>query len=129
MSEFITTNQAVQIVFQELVSILKPKFMISKPTTPNPPIVNEYIVVNALPINSEVLQKCYVNINCYAKDISAGVPDFVKISTLETQVLNLMKKVTQSNYMIDFEGQETITEPTLNQTFSNLRFSFKLINQ
>lgn len=127
MSNFITSDQVVTTVYGLLATITKPKYMVTKPTNPSP-IPTEYVVINALPVNADVMQKAYVNVNYHVKDIAAGIPDLSKIMAGSTLVLNILKSVTASTYMIDFESQETIREDVLGEHYSNLRFSFKFIN-
>jgi hypothetical protein len=56
------------------------------------------------------------------------VPDETKIEAGSASVLAILKKVTTTSFMIDFESQETIREESLQEHYSNLRFSFKNIN-
>jgi len=122
---FVTSDHVVGIVYGLLSSITKPKYLTTKPTLP---IVPEYVVVNALPIDSNVLQRCIVNVNYHVKDIASGVPDLTKIEAGSNVVINLLQKVSTTGYLIDYEGQETIREDSLGEHYSNLRFSVKFIN-
>jgi hypothetical protein len=125
MSSFQTSDFCVGVVYGLLGSITKPKYRNTKPTTST---AAEYVVINALPINADVMQKVYVNVNYHVKDIAAGIPDLTKIEAGSVAVLNILQKVTTTAYLIDFEGQETIREEGLGEHYSNLRFSFKNIN-
>ena len=131
MANFITSDYAVDIVRGLLATITRPKYMI---TTPDFKSLGqsrpaEYIVINSLPIGSNVMQKCYVNVNYHVKDQGAGIPDITKINSGSAAVMVILEKVTESNYMIDYEGQETFREDALGEHYSNLRFSFKFINK
>lgn len=129
MADFTTSNEIVGIVFGLLSTITKPKYRHSKPTQlPGHAEVPEYVVINSLPVDADVMQKCIVNVNYHVKDIAAGVPDETKILAGNTAVLTILKKVTGTNYMIDFESQEMIPNTALGEHYSNLRFSFKKIN-
>lgn len=130
MADYKTSDFAVGLVLGLLSSINKPKYRNTKPSAST---ATEYIVINSLPINANVMQKCYVNVNYHVKDLNGGVgignvPDITKLEAGSTSVLSVLKKVTTSNYLIDFESQETIREEQLGEHYSNLRFSFKNIN-
>ena len=125
MSDYKTTDYIIGIVYLLLGSITKPIYLKTKPTSANDA---EYIVINSLPINADVMQKCYVNVNYHVKDIITGTPDSVKIEAGSQAVLTVLKQVTTTSYLIDFESQETIREEGLGEHYSNLRFSFKNIN-
>jgi hypothetical protein len=125
MSNYKTTDYIIGLVFSLLGSITKPKYLKTKPTAST---AAEYVVINSLPINANVMQKCYVNVNYHVKDITAGTPDTVKIEAGSALVLAALKQVSTTNYLIDFESQETIREEGLGEHYSNLRFSFKYIN-
>jgi hypothetical protein len=125
MSNYKTTDYIIGLVLSLLGSITKPKYLKTKPTAST---AAEYVVINSLPINANVMQKCYVNVNYHVKDITAGTPDTVKIEAGSALVLATLKQVSTTNYLIDFESQETIREEGLGEHYSNLRFSFKYIN-
>ncbi len=130
MADYKTTDFVKSIVYTLLSSISKPKYIDDSPdfvalkqTRPT-----EYIVINSLPINADVMQKCYVNVNYHVKDIGPGQKDQSKIEAGSIAVLAILQKITATTYLIDFEKQETISEPQFNEHYSNLRFSFKNIN-
>lgn len=127
MANFKTTDYIIGIVYLLLGSINKPKYLKTSPANLSAS-VKEYIVINSLPVNADVMQKCYVNVNYHVKDIEEGKPDITKIEAGSNAVLSALKKVTTTAYLIDFEGQETIREEERNEHYSNLRFSFKHIN-
>ena len=130
MSTYQTTDYIIDIVYSLLGSITKPKYRKTKPTKST---ATEYVVINALPINAQTLQRCYVNVNYHVKDIDGGtstgfIPDEAKLKAGSALVLTALTKVSTTTYFIDFESQETIREEGLNEHYSNLRFSFKFIN-
>ncbi len=130
MATYKTTNDIVTTVFTLLSSISTAKYKNSKPTLAQP---DEYIVINTLGVNADVMQKCRVNVNCHVKDINQGqgvgfVPNDTRLKALTESVLSILKKVSTTTYLIDFEGQETIRENSINEHYSNLKFSFKQIN-
>ncbi len=125
MATFKTTDYVIGVVRGLLGSITVPKYLQTKPTAV---IAAEYVVINALPINADVMQKCYVNVNYHVKDIAAGVKDTTKIEAGSAAILAILKEVAATSYMIDFESQETIREEALGEHYSSLRFSFRYIN-
>jgi hypothetical protein len=127
MANYKTTDYVIGIVGGLLSSINKPKYLNSSPENMLAS-VKEYIVINALPINADVMQKCYVNVNYHVKDIEPGKPDITKIEAGSNAVLAILKEVLTTAYLIDFDRQETIREDARDEHYSNLRFSFKNIN-
>ena len=125
MATFKTTDEIIQIVYGLLGSISIKKYMRKKPTSANDA---EYIVINCLPIPANVMQIVIFNVNYHTKDLASGVPDISKLTSNGISILNLLQKVTGPNYLIDFESQDTISEEPLGESFTNLRFSFKYIN-
>ena len=120
------SSYAVDQVFTLLSSITTKKHKDCKPTTD---LSSEYIVINSLPINAGVLQKCYVNVNCHVKDLTGGVPNRPRIEAIAQSVLTLLEEVTQNALLIDFESQELIrVDTTPSEHYMNLRFSVKIIN-
>jgi len=120
-----TTDQIISVVFSLLRLLPVNRYSITKPTKA---VDTEYIVINSLPINADVMQKCYVNVNYHVKDLANGTPDQTKLQSGAESVLNILSKVSTATYLIDFESQETFREEALKEHFSNLRFSFKNIN-
>jgi hypothetical protein len=130
MATYKTTDYILSVVYSLLGSITKPKYLKTKPTAST---AAEYVVINSLPINANVMQKCYVNVNYHVKDINQGAntgfaPDVAKLEAGSALVLAALKQVSTTSFLIDFESQETIREEQLNEHYSNLRFSFKNIN-
>jgi hypothetical protein len=125
MANFKTTDYIAGLVYGLLGSITKPKYLFTKPSTST---AAEYVVINSLPINSDVMQKCYVNVNYHVKDITEGVPDIVKMAAGSVLVLTAINTVSTTGYLIDFESQEIIREDALGEHYTNLRFSIKFIN-
>ena len=130
MANFVTTDYIIGIVAGLLTSINVNKYRIEKPPVKVGEIpLPEYIVINSLPIPADVMQKVFVNVNYHVADLATGIPDTEKLMAGSVKVLNILQKVTGENYMIDFVSQETHREFALNESFSNMRFSFKYINK
>jgi hypothetical protein len=122
---YLTSDQILSTVVGLLSSLTPPKYIITKPTSVT---ATEYIIINSLPINADVMQKCYFNVNYHVKDLAEGIPDEAKLAAGSQAVLAILKKATGTNYLIDFESQELFSEDNLKEHFSNLRFSYKNIN-
>jgi hypothetical protein len=120
-----TSDYCIGVIYSLLGSITKPKYRNSKPDDTNVP---EYIVINSLPINAGVLQKVYINVNYHVKDIAPGKPDITKLEAGSNAVLAILTQVSTTAYLVDFESQETFREEQFGEHYSNLRFSFKNIN-
>ena len=130
MTNYKTTDYIIDIVYSLLGSITVPKYRKTRPTKST---AAEYVVINSLPINSQTLQKCYVNVNYHVKDIDQGigvgfVPNDTKLQAGSALILSALNQISTTAYLIDFESQETIREEQLGEHYSNLRFSFKYIN-
>ena len=125
MQNFKLTEEIVAIVYGLIEPLTVPVYRGLKPTKD---IYSEYVIVNSLPINADVMQKCYVNVNYHVKDLADGVADDTKLIAGGQAVLTLIKKVTTATYMIDFESSEKIRQEAHGEHFLNLRFSFKFIN-
>jgi hypothetical protein len=130
MASYKTPEFIVGIVYSLLGSISKPKYSFSKPTEKKDA---EYIVINAFGGDANVMQKFFVNVNYHVKDINGGpgiglIPDITKLEAGSNAVLAVLEKVSTTAYLIDFEKPEIIPEEQLGEHYSNLRFSFKNIN-
>ncbi len=125
MADFHSTEQIIGTVRMLLGSLTEPKYLLRKPTKAAEPA---YIVINSLPINADVMQKCIVNVNYHVKDMGLGIPDLAKLEAGTTAILDILQKVTTSGFLMDFESQEIFPETALSEHFSNIRFSVKQIN-
>jgi hypothetical protein len=129
MSAYVDTDYIIGVVRSLMGAISVPKYLTTKPTPRvDAAVVSEYIVINALKINADVMQKCIGNVNYHVKDIAPGVKDATKLAAGSLAVRNILEKVSTTTYLIDFESQETFREATLEEHYSNMRFIFKFIN-
>jgi len=128
MATYKTTDEIIKIVEGLLGSISKPKYLKTAPQDLSP-LISEYVVINSLPVNNNVMQKCYVNVNYHVKDIGPGKYDYTKLASASQTILSALEGVTASSYLIDFESQETIGEAERGEHYTNMRFSFKYINK
>lgn len=122
-----TTDYAINRVFSiiKASAITLPVYKLIKPTDL---VHSEYIVINALPINEGVLQKCRVNVNYHVKDLKNGMPDLAKLETLTATLMGLLQDVTSNRDIINFESQEYFREDQLGEHYSNIRLSLKVVN-
>ena len=82
-----TTDKILGIVYGLMGSITIPKYL---KTSPAKSVPREYIVINSLPINADVMQKCYVNVNYHVKDIGEGQPDNARLIAGFDAVINIL---------------------------------------
>jgi len=130
MASYKSSDYVIDTVYALLSTITVPKYKNSKPTLASPA---EYVVINTLGIDADTMQICHVNVNYHVKDINGGtgvgfVINNAKIEAGTNAVKAILQQVTSSTYMIDFDGQETIYESTLNEHYSNIKFTFRQIN-
>jgi hypothetical protein len=126
MSSYKTTEDVVMTVTGLLAFFTIPVHMGTKPLSERS---GKFIVVNAFEIGADVMQKCRVNVNYYVRDIEPGIKDTVAIQGANNLIINALDGVTVTDdYLIDFEGQETIPDENNDYHYSNIKFSYKQIN-
>lgn len=123
----ISTITAAQKVYLLLDSIDMKKYLFKRDTkdTSND---EQFIIINVLPMNADVMQRCYVNVNYHCKNIVSGVPDAELMATAFTTINNLLDGYSDDDCMIDLDRHEIFVEDSINYSFYNLRYSFKYIN-
>lgn len=120
-----TTDLAINKVFSKVKpAFLIPVYKYEKPTSKTD---TEYIVINSLPINSDVMQKCRVNVNYHVKDKTPGILNEEKLVSATAAIMAVIE-VAEKGWIIEFESQEYHGEPQLNEHYSNIRLSVKIIN-
>lgn len=121
-----TSDFAINEVYSLLVAEVEtPVYKLTKPSKKKD---DEYIVLNSLPINAGVLQKCYVNVNYHVKDLSAGISDTATLESGTATLMGILEDVPAKGIIIDFESQEYFREESLGEHYSNIRLSVKIIN-
>lgn len=124
----IAINRIVYVLTHADNGVDVPVYKRKAPTEKTLP--DEYIVVNALPINNAVLQSCIINANYHCKDIGPGMADSDKLEAGQEAVMSRLDKAYSTEYGIysDFEREETISDDKRNEHYSNMRFKVKIIN-
>lgn len=123
-----TVNHAIDAVYSRLKGqggLAVPVYKYTKPTNTDP---DEYVVLNSLPIGGGVLQKVFINVNYYVKELAPGVPDQTKLNAGTAAVMALLQDYYLSGIKTDFDGQQIEWDYELSRYYSNMRFSVKLIN-
>lgn len=123
-----TTDFAINEVYSILTEAAGFETTVYKLTKPSKKKESQYIVLNALPITSGVLQKCRVNVNYHVKDLTSGIPDMATLETGTATLMGLLQDVPAKGIIIDFESQEYFCESQLEEHYSNIRLSVKIIN-
>lgn len=123
----ISTITAAQKVFLILDSVNYKKYLFKRDTKDTS---NEepFIIINALPMNADVMQRCYVNVNFHCLNIVSGVPDAELMATVFDTINNLLDGYSDDTCLIDLDRHEIFVEDSLNYSFYNLRYSFNYIN-
>ena len=116
----------VDEIYKLLISLPNDRFMDEKPTTS---MSNDYIVINSKGINSNTPQKCWINVNCHAKDLAPGIPNRIKLKSQSASVRLLLEEkkhvTSQFTMLIDYDGAEQL--PDNNGThFINLKYLVKI---
>lgn len=122
-----TTDFAINRVYSLIKAseLTQPLYRLVKPDKKNHV---EYIVINALPISEGVLQKCRVNVNYHVKDHSSGIPDLKKLEAGTATLMGILEDVPATGIIVNFESQEYFREDELNEHYSNIRLSVKIVN-
>lgn len=122
-----TTDFAIDKVYQVIraSALTQPVYPLTKPSTKSD---TEYIVINALPIGEGVLQKCIVNVNLHVKDLSSGMADLKKLTTVTASLMTLLENIAERGIIVNFESQEYFKEEELGYHYSNIRLKVKIVN-
>lgn len=122
-----TTDFAIQRVFS-LIKDSEITLPVYKLTKPDKKSHLQYIVINALPISEGVLQRCYVNVNLHVRNLTSGMPDLKKLEEGTAALMDLLEYVPVTGIIINFESQVYLREDALNEHYSNIRLSVKIVN-
>jgi len=122
-----TTDFAIQRVFS-LIKDSEITLPVYKLTKPDKKSHLQYIVINALPISEGVLQRCYVNVNLHVRNLTSGMPDLKKLEEGTAVLMALLEDVPATGIIINFEQQAYLREDSLNEHYSNIRLSVKIVN-
>ncbi len=122
------TEDAVLVVYKKLKAVTT--LPVHKYARPNSTQSGTYLVVNALPIDSGIVQRCIINVNVYADDIQAGQPDMVTIVPLTRTVISTLDETCDStqNIQIFFQQENLFVGEEPSNHYSNMRFEIILLN-
>lgn len=98
--------------------------------------VEEDIVVNALPVTGEQLQRAVVNVNIFVKNVQLMIggnhdstqPDFPRLRLLATKAWAVLKDSWALDYNFDVQQEQLIQDPDSGQWYLNFRLDFHNIN-
>lgn len=88
----------------------------------------EDVVVNAITVDSEMVQSGVANVNIHVPSIQTGdgaMPNTARLETLEAAAVNLLEYGFGSIHTFYLLSSNVIKEPTVNEWFVNLRVQFK----
>jgi hypothetical protein len=95
----------------------------------------EDIVVNALPINSENIQRCIVNVNCYVPDMLVNIKgksilmaNTARLKELATAVMDILEDKADMGYYFHLQNQH-ILKADEDQHYVNLRIEVVFTNE
>lgn len=123
-----TTDFAINQVYSILTGTGGVEIPVYKLLKPTKEAESEYIVINSLPIGYGVMQMVVVNVNYHVDDLAPGIPDMATLETGTETLMGLLATVHETGILIDFENQEYIPEPGIDETYSNIRLKVKIVN-
>ena len=123
-----TTDYALSYIFGIISGDTALDIPIYKLRKPDNVKLDEYIVINTLPILAGVMQKVIVNVNFHCKDIAPGIPDMERLSEATADLMELLEIISTTGILTDFESHNFFSEPQLEEHFSNIRLSVKIVN-
>lgn len=95
--------------------------------------VGDAIVINALPMTSESLQQCIINLNVFVPNpeltllgkIDTSQPNTERLITLSRLVYTLFDEYWANGFSIWIEQEYTMDNAPLNEHYNNFRLIFK----
>lgn len=132
------TNQAISVVWKELnkakasLNITGDIYKVTRALNSR----KEDIVINALPMAGDSLQRCFINVNVYVNNLvievngqnDPSLPDTARLQVLTSAIISLLEDVSADDHYYFVSGQQTIREEQLNQHYSNIKLEFYFIN-
>lgn len=89
---------------------------------------NEDIVLAPLPVNGEFVQTATINVNCFAKDIIEGVPDYDRLNDIFSKVITALNNYNSSIYFdIDVVSQQIFDAEESGWSYINARLNCKIL--
>lgn len=90
--------------------------------------IDEDITIVPLPTDSEFVQSATINVNCYAKDIVEGVPDYSRLNIIFGKVESALYSYSSTEYFdIDIASQHIMDAEIKGWSFLNVRLNCKML--
>jgi hypothetical protein len=93
----------------------------------------EDIVINALPVTGNMIQRGTLNVNIHVPDLTVNMggqvqshPDFTRLTELARTVTDILKDFYHETYNIWIGNQSILDEP--NSHYVNLKIEFRNVN-
>jgi len=123
--------EAIEIVYKLLVTggLTLDIFKGQKPTSYS----NECIVINALPISSDQLQFCLINVNAHVPNRDLNIDqlqdrsqaNYPRLKELGLQITNILNEVDQDDWSLNIEQEYIFKNEGFNEHINNFRISFR----
>lgn len=97
---------------------------IYKDAKPDDIVKDEYIVINTLSVNGDMLQECNVNVNYHVKDIDTikRIANRAKLKTGASNLISTLENYYDDDVDFSLSYQVMIKEDKLPEHYINLRF-------
>lgn len=126
-----TVKHAIDSTYNQVISlglVVDGIYRYSKPVDKKDDV---YIVINSLPVNNGILQKCFINVNVHVKDMNGkeGYADSNKLDYLSGIIADhFTDDVIDGNIIMQFKEQNTLPESELKSHYSNIRVKVFMLN-
>ena len=115
----------VQDIFYSQLPTLRPLF---KGQYPDDYDAESFAVINTLGVPWDPIQTVEVNVNCYAKDIQKGLPNYTKLIEMFNYAINQLHNYNNDAVDIEYRNGDIIREEQRQWHYYNLRFRLIFIN-
>ncbi|WP_316851160.1 hypothetical protein [Pedobacter agri] len=123
--------EVIEIVYKLLVAggIGIELFKGNKPDSFN----GECVVINALPLSSDQLQICIVNVNVFVPNLSQKIgstqdksqANYKRIKELSLKVTEILDQVDLDDWSLNIDQEYVLQNEGFNEHFNNFRISFR----
>jgi len=91
----------------------------------------EDVIINTLPLSSDQMQQCVVNVNGYVPNktvkidgVTNEVPDTIRLKAITELISTHLKEIISDTYYFFISGQQTIHDESNNEYYINIRVDF-----